>query len=178
MKKEKIPKDFIKIQEVHKKLKEIGSVKISYRGLRHYLNIGLIPKPIKLEGHKEKYYDLYKINSRIIAIQDCSSLFNLNHDNLRRLFSGNPDIIDMLPATFILSYAECIKKTKGCKHYIFRNLLMLRVATTLFIESLLIAIDSKQARSKKWGNDKIIEEMKKIFIKIWKREEKKILKGL
>ena len=55
MGKQEIPFRYCSIREAIKRLNKVG-IKISYDGLQFYRKMGIIPKPIRLRGHMDKYY--------------------------------------------------------------------------------------------------------------------------
>ena len=106
MLKEKIPPGYIKIQELPKKLKEVLGVNISYRGLRNYFITGLIPKPIKFMGHRDKYFMISEIAARIWGFKYCSVLFDKNYSELGPWIKKVPGLIETLPGAFMFAYSS------------------------------------------------------------------------
>ena len=106
MLKENIPPGYIKLQDLPKKLKETIGVDISYRGIRNYFSTGLIPKPIKFRGHRDKYFMISEIAGRIWGLKYCSVLFDKKFSDLEPWFKKAPGLIETLPGAFIYAYSN------------------------------------------------------------------------
>jgi len=106
MLKEKIPPGYIKIQDLPKKLKEELGVNISYRGIRNYFSTGLIPKPIKFKGHRDKYFMISEIAAQIWGLKYCSVLFDKKYRELEPWMKKAPGLIETLPGAFIFAYSS------------------------------------------------------------------------
>lgn len=161
MKKETIPPHYVRIQDMPREL-ERWNIKISYRGLRHYINVGLIPRPEKFKGIKEKYYDPTSIAQRLIGIKYCSNLFHLNHSSIYKIFSSAPEVIDRLPGIFIMSYARAARAA-GKKMEVFaENAFMVGAAGDIFYQTFLEVVEQKlKKKQENW--DGICKQLSKEF---------------
>ena len=115
MKKEKRLPIYVRIQDIPKVLKEAG-INISYRGMRHYINLGIFPRPIKIHGSKEKYYDPVLIEALFLIVKHMGGLFCLNHNEIKKIFSRQEGfaILTMggIPIEFIMTYSKIMEKYK------------------------------------------------------------------
>ena len=80
-----IPEGTVKIQNIPKELKRYG-INISYRGLRHYINLGLLDRPLKLKGQKEKFYYPAQVASCLLGLKYINSLFNFLYKKIYIFF--------------------------------------------------------------------------------------------
>jgi len=175
MKKEKIPKIYTKIQDMPQFLKSVG-VDISYRGLRHYINLGLIPKPMKFAGHKEKYYDPVTIADRLMGIKYCSAFFHMNHNEIKGIFSELPEISEKLPGIFILAYGELAYKMNKKERRVFSNAQVVNTAASFFVNAVKkIFRKSQKNKSITWS--KLFEEISDVFQHDFSKWFKVIYKG-
>lgn len=106
MLKEKIPPGYIKLQDLPKKIKKTLGVDISYRGIRNYINTGLLPKPDKFKGHRDKYFMIAEIAARIWGFKYCSVLFEKSYNELGGWMKRVPGLVETLPGAFIFAYSS------------------------------------------------------------------------
>lgn len=76
---------YIKIQQIPDFLRKYYGIKLTYRGLRHYIQNKLLPKPYKFKGVKEKYYNGFEIAKYLIWIKFTSSVLNVNTNKIKRM---------------------------------------------------------------------------------------------
>lgn len=113
MEKEKKFPIYVKIQDIPKILKEAG-INISYRGMRHYINLGIFPRPTKMRGHKEKYYEPHIIAALFFIVKHMGGFFCLNHNEIKKIFGSQGGLAFMMmggmPIEFIMTYSKIMEK--------------------------------------------------------------------
>jgi len=96
----------VPVSEVLRLLRGEG-VNLGYTGLMYYRSLGLISPPEKEKGSKERFYDVFKLQERIIAIKLISSIFGLNYQELASYAKRLPsDTFNKLPLAFMKIYVD------------------------------------------------------------------------
>ena len=159
----------VEIQDIPDVLKKRWGITISYSGLRHYINTGLIPKPTKFENRKEKYYDPEDVAQYLMGIKYCSSFFRLSHAKLNKIISTdrNINILTSLPGFFMMLCGESMRETeKSLGHFGFNN--MSPVEIDKAGEIFLKAVEEAMKKLKKSGgllhSHAVYMEIRKVFL--------------
>jgi len=94
------------VRGVLKELEKKG-VTLGYTGLMYYRDLGLIPPPIKGKGTKERFYDVFELQERIMAIKLISSIFSLNYQEIASYANRLPfATFNKLPLGFMKVYVD------------------------------------------------------------------------
>jgi len=82
-------------------------IKMGYTGLMYYRNLGLIPPPEKEKGSKERFYNIFDLRDRILAIKLIASIFGLNNESIASYAKQLPsDAFNKLPLALMRIYSD------------------------------------------------------------------------
>ena len=101
-----IPVNWKFVKDVPDSLKKYG-LNIGYTGLMHYRKFGLISEPNRLEGYRERFYDVAELAQRINIITLISGLFGKNFSQIPELVKALPrDIFEKVPFYYMGLYSK------------------------------------------------------------------------
>ncbi len=104
--KSNIPVNWKFVKNVPDGLEKYG-LNIGYTGLMHYRKYGLISEPNRLEGYRERFYDVAELAQRINIITLISGLFGKNFSQISELVRALPqDIFEKTPFYYMRLYSK------------------------------------------------------------------------
>ena len=106
MTKKYFPDNLSPVNKTPRALRRYG-LKMGYTGLMHYRTNNLVDAPIKIEGFKERFYDVEKLAKRINSVSLITGLFDISFEKIADLSKLLPeDIFNQLPYYYMQLYSD------------------------------------------------------------------------